>query len=55
LIRVFQDDTIVAVHPRVAPGLFAPRAGEAEASTRQQAYVDRLLGQCARVGAALEQ
>jgi len=45
----------VAVHAKVAAGLFAPRAGEAEASTRQQAYVDRLLGQCARVGPALRQ
>ena len=36
---------------RASPaGVFAPRAGEAEASTRQQAFVDRLVGQCARVG-----
>jgi transposase len=55
LVRVFQQDTLVAVHARVAAGLFAPRAGEAEASTRQQAYVDRLLGQCERVGPALKQ
>ena len=55
LVRVFQDDTLVAVHARVPAGVFAPRAGEAEASTRQQAYVDRLVGQCARVGPALEQ
>ena len=54
LVRVFHDDTMVAVHPKVAAGTFAPRAGEAEASTRQHAYVDRLLGQCARVGADLE-
>jgi transposase len=55
LVRVFDDDTLVAVHARVAAGVFAPRAGESEASTRQQAYVDRLVGQCARVGPALEQ
>jgi Mu transposase, C-terminal domain len=55
LVRVFHRDTLVAVHARVAAGVFAPRAGEAEASTRQQAYVDRLVGQCARVGPALEQ
>ena len=55
LVRVFQRDTLVAVHAKVAPGLFAPRAGEAEASTRQQAYVHRLLGQCDRVGPALRQ
>ena len=55
LVRVFQQDTLVAVHARVAAGLFAPRAGEAEASTRQQAFVDRLVGQCERVGPALKQ
>ena len=55
LVRVFTDDTLVAVHARVHDGLYAPRAGEAEASTRQQAFVDRLVGQCARVGPALQQ
>ena len=55
LVRVFQVDTLVAVHARVAAGGFAPRAGEAEASTRQQAFVDRLVGQCERVGPALKQ
>jgi transposase len=55
LVRVFQGDTLVMVHARVAAGVFAPRAGEAEASTRQQAYVDRLVGRCARVGPALQQ
>jgi transposase len=55
VVRVFHADTLVAVHSRVAAGLFAPRAGEAEASTRQQAYVDRLVGQCERVGPALKQ
>jgi uncharacterized protein YbjT (DUF2867 family) len=39
----------------VRDGLYAPRAGEAEASTRQQAFVDRLVGQCERVGPALKQ
>jgi Mu transposase, C-terminal domain len=55
LVRVFQGDTLVMVHVRVAAGAFAPRAGEAEASTRQQAYVDRLVGQCERLGPALRQ
>ena len=41
-------------HERVAAGVFAPRAGEVEASTRQQAFVDRLVGQCARVGPAFK-
>jgi len=55
LVRVFQGDALVMVHARVAPGVFAPREGEAQASTRQQAYVDRLLGQCERLGPALKQ
>jgi Mu transposase-like protein len=55
LVRVFDGDTLVMVHARVAAGIFAPRAGEAEASTRQHAYVDRLVGQCARAGPALKQ
>jgi transposase len=54
LVRVFHADTLVAVHPRVGPGVFAPRPGEREASTRQQAYVARLVGQCGRVGPALQ-
>lgn len=54
LVRVFHGDTLVAVQARVREGLYAPRAGEAEASTRQQAYVDRLVGQCARVGPSLQ-
>ena len=54
-MRVFQGDTLVMVHARVAAGVFAPRAGEAEASTRQQAFVDRLVGQCERVGPPLRQ
>jgi hypothetical protein len=48
LVRVFSNDTLVAVHARV-------RAGVAEASTRQQAFVDRHVGQCARVGPPLQQ
>jgi transposase len=50
LVRVFAADTLVTVHAKIAPGLFAPHAGEGETSTRQQAFVDRLVGQCARVG-----
>jgi transposase len=55
LVRVFQGDTLVMVHARVAAGVFAPRAGEAEASTRQHAFVDRLVGQCARIGPPFRQ
>ena len=54
LVRVFHVDALVVVHARVAAGVFAPRAGEAEASTRQQAFVDRLIGQCERVGPAVK-
>lgn len=53
LVRVFHADTLAAVHPTVRPGTYAPRSGDAGASTRQQAFVDRLLGQCERVGADL--
>ena len=53
LVRVFQGDALAAVHRTAALGTYAPRAGEAEASTRQQAFVDRLLGQCERVGPVL--
>jgi transposase len=55
LVRVFTGDTLVAVHARVREGVYAPRAGDAEASSRQQAFVDRLVGQCERVGPALKQ
>jgi transposase len=57
LVRVYADDTQVAVHARVAPGHYAPAAGQsrADASTRQQVFVQRLLGQCERVGPALRQ
>ena len=55
LVRVFHGDTLVMVHARVSAGVFAPRAGEAEASSRQQAFVDRLVGQCERVGPAVKQ
>lgn len=41
------------MHRLVPPGVYAPRPGEAAASTRQQGFVDRLLGQCERVGPPL--
>ena len=55
LVRVFHAEALVTVHRTALPGTYAPRAGEAEASTRQQGFVDRLLGQCERVGPALRQ
>jgi len=53
LVRVFHGDTLATVHRLVPPGVYAPRPGEATASTRQQGFVDRLLGQCERVGPPL--
>ena len=40
---------------RVPPGLYAPHArrGGAEPTTRQRAFVERLLGRCGQVGAPL--
>ena len=55
LVRVFQGDTLAAVHRAVSAGTYAPRAGEAEASTRQQAFVEQLLSRCERVGAGLRE
>ena len=50
LVRVFAHDTTASSRRDLRP-----RAGEAEASTRQQAFVDRLLGQCARGGPVVRQ
>lgn len=55
LVRIYDSDTLAAVHRVVSPGTYARRAGEAEASTRQQAFVDQLLGRCDRVGPPLRQ
>jgi hypothetical protein len=54
-VRVFHADTLAAVHPPVSPGTYAPQHRDREASTRQQGFVNRLLGQCERVGPALRQ
>jgi transposase len=54
VVRVFDGDALAVVHARVREGSYAPRPGEAEASTRQQAFIDRLVGQCERVGPALK-
>jgi transposase len=55
LVRVYAGDTLAAVHHVVRAGTYARAPGDAAASTRQQAFVDRLLGQCERVGPALRQ
>jgi transposase len=55
LVRVFHADTLAAVHRTVSPGTYAPQHTDREASTRQQGFVNRLLGQCERVGPALRE
>jgi len=57
LVRVFDGDTLVAVHARVAEGLYAPAPGQrsTDPTTRQRAYVERLLGRCGQVGPPLRQ
>ena len=53
LVRIFDGDTLASVHTIVGAGTYAPQLGDAEASTRQQAFVEQLLGKCERVGPAL--
>jgi transposase len=56
LIRVFHDEIAVAVHAPVTPGEFAPRgSGPRGPSSSQQAFITKLLAQCARVGPQLAQ
>jgi transposase len=56
LVRIFLDETMIAVHARVAPGRFAPRPGEpSEPTSSQRACVARLLGRCTRVGRELHE
>lgn len=57
LVHVFHEESLVAVHTRVAAGRFAPRAGgsPAEQTSTQLAFAARLLGRCQRVGPALHQ
>jgi hypothetical protein len=55
LVRVYAGDTLATVHPMVSPGTYARLPGEATASTRQDAYVARLLGHCQQVGPVLWQ
>jgi hypothetical protein len=52
LVRVYRGDTMVGVHRRIAPGLFAPRPGGSpfETTSTQKAAEATLLGRCARVG-----
>jgi hypothetical protein len=55
MVRVFDGDALVTVHARVPAGLYAPTpgGGGADPTTRQRAFVERLLGRCGQVGAPL--
>jgi hypothetical protein len=57
LVRIFDGDTLVAVHARVPAGIYAPTpgGGGTDPTTRQRAYVERLLGRCGLVGPPLRQ
>ncbi len=55
LVRVYAGDTLATVHHVVRADTYARLPADAVASTRQQAFVDRLLGQCERVGPVLRQ
>ena len=55
LVHVYEGETLVAVHRRVAPGRFAPRPGESEVPTStQQAYLAKLIRRCERIGEDLK-
>ena len=55
LVRVYHVDTLVTVQARVPPGQYAPSPGQTgtDAASRQQAFVQKLLGRCERVGPPL--
>jgi transposase len=53
LVRIYHDDALVASHPRVAPGSYAPQAGQQAVTSSQRAFTAKLLGRCERVGASL--
>lgn len=55
LLRVYHGETLAAVHHLVRAGTYARPAREAEASTRQEVFLQRLLGQCERVGPVVRQ
>ena len=56
-MRLFDGDNLVAVHHRLAPGLFAPRPGSSplELTSTQQAFQEQLIARCKRVGPSLRQ
>jgi hypothetical protein len=54
-VKLYQDDGLVAVHVRQAPGRYAPRhaTDPAAPSASQERFIVNLLGRCERVGEAL--
>jgi transposase len=57
LVRLYDQDILVAVHHRISPGQFAPRPGASrhETTSTQRAFAEKLLGRCERVGPELLQ
>jgi hypothetical protein len=57
LVRLYEGDTLRAVHARVGPGQYAPRSGASpgETTSTQRVFQEQLLGRCARVGLPLRQ
>jgi transposase len=55
MVRIYQDQALLAVFKRQTKGTFAQRPGgpPTEAPHAQRAYVTKLLGRCERVGPAL--
>jgi transposase len=53
LVRIYHGDTLIASHPRIAPGHYAPEAGQKAVTSSQRAFTAKLLGRCERVGPPL--
>jgi transposase len=57
LVRLYFEDTLLAVYRRQQPGTYAARSGRepAQAPYAQRAFVDKLLGRCRQVGPELHE
>ena len=56
LVRVFEGETLVAVHARVRPGEYARSPGSSQGpSSSQRAFLTNLLARCERVGTPLKE
>jgi len=56
LVRLYHNDTQVAVYTRLRPGQFAIRPGDPVSETSsQKAFTNKLLARCERVGAPLRE